>query len=101
MPPLPYSQAVKSGFCCHAIDPAPWRSCIRHELSLLSSHSGSILHQWQIMDMLAGANRALGINDKVFVLVDSVLLTGLGRIALMPALVLAAKVCPEVSSLGH
>ena len=41
-------------------------------------------------------NRQLGIDDKVFVLVDSVLLTGLGRIALMPALVLAAKVCPEV-----
>ncbi len=41
-------------------------------------------------------NRQLGINDKVFVLFDSVLLTGLGRIALMPALVLAAKVCPEV-----
>ncbi|CAK0783008.1 hypothetical protein CVIRNUC_006203 [Coccomyxa viridis] len=45
--------------------------------------------------LVTGANRALGINDKVFVLVDSVLLTGLGRIALMPALVLAAKVCPE------
>ena len=53
------------------------------------------------MDILAGANRALGIDDKVFVLVDSVLLTGLGRIALMPALVLAAKVCPEVGSLKH
>ena len=44
----------------------------------------------------AGVNRKLGIDDKAFVLVDSVLLTGLGRIALMPALVLAAKVCPEV-----
>ena len=44
----------------------------------------------------AGVSRTLGINDKLFVLVDSVLLTGLGRIALMPVLVLAAKVCPEV-----
>ena len=29
-------------------------------------------------------------------LVDSVLLTGLGRIMMMPSLVLAARVCPEV-----
>ena len=48
--------------------------------------------QW----LSAGVSRTLGINDKLFVLVDSVLLTGLGRIALMPVLVLAAKVCPEV-----
>ena len=48
----------------------------------------------------AGVSRKLGINDKVFVLVDSVLLTGLGRIALMPALVLAAKVCPEVKAIA-
>ena len=37
-----------------------------------------VLHQCLRMDIFAGANRALGINDKVFVLVDSVLLTGLG-----------------------
>ena len=44
----------------------------------------------------SGANRALGIDDKAFVLVDSVLITALGRIALMPVLVLAARICPEV-----
>lgn len=46
----------------------------------------------------AGANRKLGLDDKLFVLVDSVLVTGLGRIALMPCLVLAARICPEVGN---
>lgn len=49
--------------------------------------------------MPTGANRSLGLDDKLFVLADSVLVTGLGRIALMPCLVLAARVCPEVSHL--
>ena len=49
----------------------------------------------------AGANRALGIPDKAFVLVDSVLITGLGRIALMPTLVLCARICPEVRPLTN
>ncbi len=49
--------------------------------------------------MFTGANRSLGLDDKLFVLADSVLVTGLGRIALMPCLVLAARVCPEVTSL--
>lgn len=44
----------------------------------------------------AGANRSMGLDDKLFVLADSVLVTGLGRIALMPCLVLAARICPEV-----
>jgi hypothetical protein len=48
----------------------------------------------------AGANRALGIPDKAFVLVDSVLITGLGRIALMPTLVLCARICPEVCTVA-
>lgn len=47
--------------------------------------------------MATGANRNLGLDDKLFVLADSVLVTGLGRIALMPCLVLAARVCPEVT----
>ena len=42
-----------------------------------------------------GANRTLGISDKLFVAVDTPLLVGLGRVALMPMLVLAARVCPE------
>ena len=45
----------------------------------------------------AGANRALGISDGWFALVDSALLTGLARIALMPTLVMAARICPEVA----
>lgn len=47
--------------------------------------------------MPAGFNRNIGLDDKLFVLADSVLVTGLGRIALMPCLVLAARVCPEVT----
>lgn len=41
------------------------------------------------------SNLALGLPDKLFVAFDSVLLTGLGRVALMPVLVLAARLCPE------
>ena len=39
-------------------------------------------------------NLRLGLPDKLFVAFDSVLLTGLGRVALMPVLVLAARLCP-------
>ncbi|KAK9826138.1 hypothetical protein WJX81_008063 [Elliptochloris bilobata] len=45
--------------------------------------------------LVTGLNRTLGLSDKLFVLVDSVLLTGLGRIMMMPSLVLAARICPE------
>ena len=51
----------------------------------------------QRLAITAGANRKIGLDDKLFVLADSVLVTGLGRIALMPCLVLAARVCPEVT----
>lgn len=43
-----------------------------------------------------GSNHRLGLPDKLFVAFDSVLLTGLGRVAMMPVLVLAARICPEV-----
>jgi hypothetical protein len=52
---------------------------------------------YMYMVMPAGFNRKIGLDDKLFVLADSVLVTGLGRIALMPCLVLAARVCPEVT----
>lgn len=39
-------------------------------------------------------NVRLGLNDRLFVIADSVLLTALGRVALMPVLVLAARICP-------
>ena len=44
--------------------------------------------------LVTRANVKLGIPDKLFVAFDSVLLTGLGRVALMPVLVLAARLCP-------
>jgi len=46
---------------------------------------------------LAGTSRALGLSNELFVLGDSVVLTVLGQVAFMPVLVLAAKLCPEVS----
>jgi len=41
------------------------------------------------------ANRALGIDDQWFILGDSVILTAMGKIAFMPILVLAARICPS------
>ncbi len=46
----------------------------------------------------AGTSRALGLSNELFVLGDSVVLTVLGQVAFMPVLVLAAKMCPEVSA---
>jgi folate/biopterin transporter len=40
-------------------------------------------------------NRALGISDRWFSLGDSLILTVAGRIAFMPVLVLAARLCPK------
>lgn len=40
-------------------------------------------------------NRQLGIDDRWFSLGDSLILTVAGRIAFMPTLVLAARLCPE------
>ena len=42
----------------------------------------------------AGLNRTLGLSDKLFAAVDSVLIEGLTRVAMMPVLVLAARLCP-------
>jgi hypothetical protein len=39
------------------------------------------------------------LSNELFVLGDSVVLTVLGQVAFMPVLVLAAKLCPEVSQL--
>lgn len=44
--------------------------------------------------LVTRTNVKLGLPDKLFVAFDSVLLTGLGRVALMPVLVLAARLCP-------
>lgn len=44
----------------------------------------------------SGANREIGLSDKLFVLGDSTIITALYRIALMPVFVLSARICPEV-----
>jgi folate/biopterin transporter len=44
--------------------------------------------------LVTHANRAIGIDDHWFSLGDSVILTVAGEIALMPLLVLAARLCP-------
>jgi hypothetical protein len=48
----------------------------------------------QVM-LVLGVNRQLGISDEWFCLSDEILLTVLGRLAFMPVLVLAARICPE------
>ncbi len=44
--------------------------------------------------LVTHANRSLGIDDRWFSLGDSLVLTVMGRIAFMPVLVLAARLCP-------
>lgn len=44
--------------------------------------------------LVTHANRTLGIDDHWFSLGDSVILTAMGKIAHMPILVLAARICP-------
>ena len=45
--------------------------------------------------LVTHANRAIGIDDRWFSLGDNLILTVAGRIAFMPVLVLAARLCPE------
>jgi folate/biopterin transporter len=45
--------------------------------------------------LVTHANRSLGIDDRWFSLGDSLILTIAGRIAFMPVLILAARLCPE------
>jgi folate/biopterin transporter len=45
--------------------------------------------------LITHANRILGIDDRWFSMGDSLILTVAGRIAYMPVLVLAARLCPE------
>jgi folate/biopterin transporter len=45
--------------------------------------------------LVTHANRSLGIDDRWFSLGDNLILTVAGRIAFMPVLVLAARLCPE------
>ena len=45
--------------------------------------------------LVTHANRAIGIDDRWFSLGDNLILTVAGRIAFMPVLILAARLCPE------
>jgi hypothetical protein len=52
----------------------------------------------RLPDLPAGINRQLGLSDELFALADTALLTVLAQVAFMPLLVLAARICPPVSS---
>eukprot|EP00798_Chlamydomonas_sp_ICE-L_P004597 gene4598-14788_t len=45
--------------------------------------------------LVSGLNRKIGLSDQLFVLGDSVILVALGKLSLMPIMVLAARICPE------
>jgi len=48
-----------------------------------------------VLLLVTHANRALGIDDYWFSLGDNLILSAIGEIALMPILVLAARLCPS------
>lgn len=54
---------------------------------------GTALGSSQLV-LVSGLNKVWGLDDKLFVLGDSVLLTVLGQVSFMPILVLAARLCP-------
>ena len=58
-----------------------------------SAVAGASLGLTQLV-LVIGLNREWGIDDRLFSLGDSVLLTVLGEISFLPVLVLAARVCP-------
>ncbi|KAL6763052.1 BT1 family-domain-containing protein [Haematococcus lacustris] len=55
---------------------------------------GLVLGSTQLL-LVSRLNLKLGLNDQLFVLGDSVILTVLGQATFMPILVLAARLCPE------
>jgi hypothetical protein len=48
--------------------------------------------------MLVGYNHNLGISDPAYFLVNGMLHAGIGRLAMMPLVTLAARLCPKVRS---
>ena len=58
-----------------------------------SAVAGASLGLTQLI-LVTGLNREWGIDDRLFSLGDSVLLTVLGEVSFLPVLVLAARVCP-------
>ncbi|CAG9464083.1 unnamed protein product [Pedinophyceae sp. YPF-701] len=63
------------------------------KIFLWTALSGTVLSATQLL-LVTGLNRELGIDDRFFVLGDSVILTLLGQISFLPVLVLAARICP-------
>jgi folate/biopterin transporter len=59
-----------------------------------SAIAGTALGMTQLI-LVTGLNREWGIDDRLFSLGDSVVLTVLGEVSFLPVLVLAARVCPE------
>ena len=77
----------------YVVSPSRQCSC----LGLVACYKSLKLQVQEGSLSLAGTSRALGLSNELFVLGDSVVLTVLGQVAFMPVLVLAAKLCPEVS----
>lgn len=49
--------------------------------------------------IVAGYNHTLGISDPAYALVNGALHAGVGRLAMMPLVTLAARLCPKVKPL--
>ncbi|KAK9830369.1 hypothetical protein WJX72_011339 [[Myrmecia] bisecta] len=47
-----------------------------------------------MMLLITGANRALMLPDALFAIVDDAVMAGIARVAMLPLLVLAARICP-------
>ena len=52
-----------------------------------------------MIHVYVGINQQWGLSNELFVLGDSLVLTVLSQVSFMPVLVLAARLCPEVTLL--
>ena len=71
---------------CRGVPFRRFFGCLVLASSMLSLTPLVLLYHW---------NRAVGISDLFFVSGDDVFLAALGQVAMMPCLVLAAKLCPK------
>mmetsp|Transcript_37888 Transcript_37888/g.33905 ORF Transcript_37888/g.33905 Transcript_37888/m.33905 type:complete len:131 (+) Transcript_37888:1006-1398(+) len=55
----------------------------------------SVILGMTLLLLVTRANVALGIPDKLFCIGDSVVLTAIGEVSLMPVLVMACRICPK------
>lgn len=51
--------------------------------------------KWSYISIVTNFNESLGISNMVLAMVDSIILSLLGQCILLPAVVLAAKICPQ------